>query len=96
MRLGLEKKTKADKSELLKHEQGHFDIAKLFEIELKGKLNNSVYSKLNYQIEIDSIYNELLEKYLALEKKYDEETNHLYNKQEQKKWDLYFNEHIRN
>ncbi len=75
---------------LLNHEQGHFNMAYLLALDLKKTYNNNSYTKDNYNKKIDSIYNALEAKYLKLELLYDKETNHMYNQQEQKKWDKFF------
>jgi len=89
------KETESDKSELLLHEQGHYDIAKLCEEELIQRFENNEYHRFNYQYKIDSIFEEVLHKYRQLERKYDFETNHMYNKAAQKKWDAFFRKRIK-
>ena len=86
----VKKRVQVDKSELLNHEQGHFNIGKLCEITVSSALENYTYSKSNYEFEIDSIFDSILQEYLALEKKYDIETNHMYNRKAQKEWDIFF------
>lgn len=88
------KETKADKKLLLEHEQGHYQIAGLCVNELKASFSETTYLKSNYGYVIDSIYNSIYNKYLQLEKRYDFETNHLYNRASQERWDKRFEESL--
>ena len=91
----VKKNAKSDNVVLLKHEQGHYDIAKLFEIELRNAFNHHVFSKGDYHFEIDSIYQGTWLKYVELNKKYDIETNHMRDETNQKKWDAFFAEKLK-
>ncbi len=90
----VKKKIRANKSELLKHEQGHYNIAKLCEEELRKAFENHTYLRPDYRYKIDSIYAEVLHKYLQLEKRYDFETDHMYNRKVQEKWNTFFKERL--
>ena len=70
---------------LLKHEQLHFDIAELFARKLKLAFSNYSYSR-NYQNEILEIFEEKKLEYHAMQRRYDEETEHSLNMFKQKEW----------
>ncbi|HMI78577.1 MAG TPA: DUF922 domain-containing protein, partial [Ferruginibacter sp.] len=76
--------------ELLKHEQGHFDIGLLCQKEFIFQLNNTRFSKTDYQSKVQSVFNTLSEKYRLMGLKYDEETNHSKNREAQQKWNDFF------
>jgi hypothetical protein len=75
---------------LLVHEQGHFNIGLLFARTFQQRVNNTVFLRHNYEAKIAEIFNEELEKFRQLEIKYDQETDHFTNREQQKKWDDYF------
>ncbi len=92
--LELEKRSwqKAEKvsDSLLAHEQGHFNIGLLFARTFLQRVNNTVFFRHNYEARIAEIFNEELEKFKQLEIKYDQETDHFTNREQQQKWDAYF------
>ena len=76
--------------QLLNHEQGHLNIAYLLALDLHNIYQKTVFSKTNYKSRIDAIYKNTEAKYLEMEKRYDVETNHMYNVRTQKLWDTFF------
>jgi hypothetical protein len=76
-----------DRTELLKHEQGHYDLFRICSRDLKKRLSSSVYSAANYKQEVRNIFNKTFSEYEALQRKYDEDTNHMQNRPAQLKWD---------
>lgn len=76
--------------QLLNHEQGHLNIAYLLALDLHNIYRKAVFSKTNYKSRIDAIYKNTEAKYLEMEKRYDVETNHMYNVRTQKLWDTFF------
>jgi len=87
---------KSDSIELLNHEQGHYDIAKLCVDSLQNAFEQNFYLKSNYGYKIDSIYWHVLNEHIQLEKRYDFETNHFFNKKNQKKWNMFFQKKVHN
>jgi hypothetical protein len=74
---------------LLKHEQGHFDIAKLCQLEIISLVKNASLHKDDYRAQIKDIFRESLQKYTALEDRYDAETAHSMNKDKQEEWNKF-------
>lgn len=72
---------------LLNHERGHYRIGMICANEIEQTINSKEFSKNNYHKEIDAIYWQIIEKYKALGKQYDAETNHFNNQEQQKIWD---------
>jgi hypothetical protein len=71
---------------LLKHEQGHFDLALICQLEIIDQLNSLVLLKTNFKEKIPAIFSSILEKYRSLELKYDAETDHSKNQAAQDSW----------
>lgn len=80
---------------LLKHEQGHADIVYIYAVRLKEIFRQTPFYKRNYKTEIDGIFKVLFANMRAEQARYDLETNHSKNRVEQKKWNEYFEETIR-
>ena len=76
-------------TELLKHEQGHFDIGRLCQLEIMAILQTTVLTKANFGSTVQSVFKASFEKYAALGKKYDEETNHSINSKKQEDWNIF-------
>jgi hypothetical protein len=72
-------------ADLLKHEQLHFDIAELFARRIKQAFENYQYTE-NFSSEIEQIFNQKKAEYHAVQRQYDEETNHSIDKEKQRSW----------
>lgn len=79
-------KTKKESDELLKHEQGHFNISELYSRYFEERINAFTFS-YEAEHEIDSIYNITFQELLDMQVKYDLETEHYKNKEEQLRWE---------
>nr|WP_294942223.1 DUF922 domain-containing protein [uncultured Mucilaginibacter sp.] len=82
-------------AEILKHEQGHYNIAYLEQQEVLREVNRTRFSA-NYQNEAMAIFNRIDAKYKQLNIDYDDDTEHSTNKQQQHSWDVYFAKRIQN
>ena len=71
---------------ILKHEQGHFDIAELFARKLYKELRKYKYNKQTAGEDVSAIYNRITKEKAQLQSDYDAETNHSLNKEKQKEW----------
>lgn len=76
--------------ELLKHEQGHFDLGLLCQKEMIGRFNNTVFTRSDFREKLNSLFYSILNKYKAMGKDYDKETNHSKNQESQEKWNTFF------
>jgi hypothetical protein len=81
-------------SELLIHEQGHFNLGILAMKEILDRFKESKFTRSNYNTELQNIVNDALKKYNNMSVQYDEETNHSKNKQEQMKWNDFFSKNL--
>ncbi len=89
--LSLQEKLSWSKSEkqtdvLLKHEQGHFDLALICQREAIRELSSTIFFKNDFKDKIPTIFSSILKKYQSLESKYDEETDHSKNRAAQDTW----------
>jgi len=80
-------------AEILKHEQGHYNIAYLEQQEVLRTMGRTRFTG-NYQNEAMAIFNRIDAKYKQLNIDYDEDTAHSTNRQQQHSWDVYFDKRI--
>ncbi len=71
---------------LLEHEQGHFDIGILCMRELIAKEKLLVLKKSNFSEKLQGLFDEVMKKYHDMEERYDKETDHNKNAEQQQKW----------
>jgi hypothetical protein len=79
-------KKKKKSTELLKHEQQHFNISELHSRYFEERIASHTFS---YEVEqeIDSIYKVTFQELLDAQIEYDSETEHYKNKEEQLSWE---------
>jgi predicted secreted Zn-dependent protease len=80
-------------TEILKHEQGHYNIAYLEQQEVIRTMTRTRFTS-NYRQEAMDIFNSIDAKYKQLNIDYDEDTRHMQNRQQQRSWDIYFNKRL--
>jgi hypothetical protein len=82
--------------DLLVHEQMHFNTGLLCLKELlqKEKEIAPLLTRKNFAPKLQSMFEEVLKKYTALGEKYDAETDHSKNIDQQKKWNEFFKEQL--
>lgn len=73
--------------ELLNHERGHLKFAELVSLEFSYEASKTTFLRSNYQSKVEILFNSILKKYLDLEIRYDNETNHMHNFRLQRQWD---------
>jgi hypothetical protein len=71
---------------ILKHEQGHFDIAEIFARKLNKKMSEYQFNKATYKTDLKSIYDGITKGKETLQDLYDSETDHSRKKQQQLEW----------
>ena len=82
-------------AEILKHEQGHYNISFLEQQELLRTLSQIVF-RHNYNQVATSVFDRIDAKYKQLNLDYDTDTQNSTNRQQQHSWDLYFEKRIAN
>lgn len=71
---------------ILKHEQGHFDIAEIFARKLFKVLSEYRFNKNSFQKDLDVVYKNIVSEKENFQQDYDVETDFSRNKNSQEKW----------
>jgi hypothetical protein len=85
--LKLGSSTETNDSEVLKHEQLHFDIAELYARKIRDKLKKIADRRYSIQ-EYHSIVDQIYQTYFETQNSYDRETKHSTDSEKQKEWNL--------
>ncbi|MES2113334.1 MAG: DUF922 domain-containing protein [Bacteroidota bacterium] len=80
-------------AEVLKHEQGHYNIAYMEQQELLRALRKNVFYS-DYQTVAQAIFDRIDAKYKQLNLDYDADTQHMQNRAQQLSWDAYFKKRL--
>jgi hypothetical protein len=80
-------------AEVLRHEQGHYIIAYMEQQELLRTVTKTVFYG-DYQAQAAAIFNRIDAKYKQLNHDYDEDTQHMVNRQQQQSWNAYFKKRL--
>jgi len=70
---------------ILKHEQGHFDIAEIFARKLNKEIKEYLAKSNNHE-GMNPIYSKLMQEKRDMQSLYDSESNHSINKTKQAEW----------
>ncbi len=76
-------------AEILKHEQGHYNLAYLEQQELLRTVSHTVF-RGNYHAVADAIFDRIDAKYKQLNIDYDADTQNSTNRVQQQSWNAYF------
>lgn len=76
-------------AEVLKHEQGHYNIAYMEQQEILREAARTRFD-YNYQAEASALFNRIHAKYQVLNANYDADTRHMVDANQQHSWDVYF------
>lgn len=71
---------------ILKHEQGHFDIAEIFARKLYKAISEYKFDKITFQKDLETIYQNLVEEKEKFQQVYDVETDYSRYKTSQENW----------
>src|SRR4030095_8264443 len=71
---------------ILKHEQGHFDIAEIFARKLNKDVGEYQFNKASFQKDLDAIYKSVVDAKEKFQQQYDDETDYSRNKPKQEEW----------
>jgi hypothetical protein len=80
-------------TEILKHEQGHYNIAYMEQQELLRAVSRTIFHA-DYQAAAANLFNRIDAKYKQLNADYDADTQHMQNRTQQQSWDAYFKKKI--
>ncbi len=81
---------------LLVHEQGHFNIGILHVREITQRFKATEFTLANFESQFNKILAEVTKKYNELKLKYDKETDHSKNLEQQEKWNAFFQKELSN
>ena len=84
------------KAHVLKHEQGHYDIARITEMQINDIYKNFNWHPRRSMFQADSISRSINNQMRAIQLKYDKETNHSKIKEEQERWNKLIVEGLNN
>lgn len=76
-------------AEILKHEQGHYNIAYLEQQEILRTIGRTRFTA-NYRQEAMDLFDRIDARYKQLNQDYEEDTQNMVNRQQQHSWDVYF------
>ena len=71
---------------VLKHEQGHFDVAEIFARKLNKSISEYRFNKNSFQKDLDSIYKSVVTEKEKYQQQYDDETDYSRIKLKQEEW----------
>lgn len=71
---------------ILKHEQGHFDIAEIFARQLNRSVSDYQFNKNTFQKDLNDIYKSIVDEKEKYQQQYDDETDYSRNKTKQEQW----------
>ena len=71
---------------VLKHEQGHFDVAEIFARRLNKSISEYQFNKNSFQKDLDAIYKSVVAEKEKYQQQYDDETDYSRIKQKQEEW----------
>jgi len=74
--------------QVLKHEQTHFDITELHARKFRKRME-AISTERNPKREIQNLFNTIEKERKEMQEKFDLETNHSINKEEEKAWENY-------
>ncbi|MBA3830002.1 MAG: hypothetical protein H0X33_13760 [Taibaiella sp.] len=77
----------AHNSEILEHEQGHFDLCELYTRKLKKQLQGILLQGADFKLVLKNLYEQVNAEYEIPQQVYEAQTSHGMNIREQKKWD---------
>ncbi len=80
--------TKVDKTYILQHEQGHFDISQLFTRRLHKALSEYKFNRGTVEKDIQVIYQRITQDQASFQQLYDKETNHSRHREKQLEWQV--------
>ena len=71
---------------ILRHEQGHFDIAEIFARKLNKSINEYPFNRGSFQKDLDVIYKSVVDEKEGYQQQYDNETDYSRNRPNQETW----------
>jgi predicted secreted Zn-dependent protease len=73
-------------SDVLVHEQGHFNIAEIFARKLNKVMKGYQFNAKTAQNDLNKLYSDVMKEHRETQVRYDQETDYSRNKQRQEEW----------
>jgi len=73
--------------EALNHEKRHFDICEIYARKIRKALTSTHFYRGNFNEELSSLFKKTVKEYREEQVKYDKDTKHSTDNEQQKKWD---------
>lgn len=83
-----------EQSQILAHEQTHFDICELYTRKLRQRLNNITVSVNDLKPKLTAIYQEVQNEYRERQQQYEDETEHGIIPDQQERWQRIINKEL--
>ena len=83
-------------TDVLGHEQGHFDLAEVFARKLNKAMKEYHFNARTVSEDINKLYDNMMQKHHEAQKIYDEETDYSRNKVKQEEWKLKIQNDLKN
>lgn len=80
--------TRSNSAYILKHEQGHFDIAEVFARKLRKEIAQAQFDPQTASLVINKLYDNVTKECINEQDQYDDETEHSVNEEKQKEWEI--------
>ncbi len=78
-----------DEKDALKHEKGHLDITEIYARRIRKIVGDAQFSADNFKGELKQLFQKAAKDHSNEQIKYDRETHHSINREEQVKWDAW-------
>ena len=72
--------------EALNHEKRHFDICEIYARKIRLAIDRTHFDKRHFNDELDAIFKKLVTEYRATQARYDRETKHSIDEDQQARW----------
>jgi predicted secreted Zn-dependent protease len=89
-------KIEAANGNILKHEQGHFDITEVFCRKLKKELSKIIPLRSSVQLDVNALFQQINLANDRMQEKYDEETDYGRDPKAQRRWSKFIHAELTN
>ncbi|MBI1192542.1 MAG: DUF922 domain-containing protein [Bacteroidetes bacterium] len=81
--------------QLLKHEQGHFDIGEIYARKMRRRLARTSFERNRLNQQISAIYDQTFNEFKSAQEAYDEVTEHSTHPEAQKEWNRWIADELK-
>ena len=84
-----------DEKEALKHEEGHLDITEIYARRIRQMVTQMRFKSKTFKDQLRTLFQEMAQKHSDEQIRYDRETDHSINKEEQAKWNAWIQKELK-